>query len=153
MRIFSSLEELKRKLADFFAGCPEVGFAYLFGSRMQNRDNSLSDLDLAVWIDKQKIREADFPYGYTASLTSRLMSLAQDNRIDLVVLNEAAPPLKYGILTQGVLIFCRNPELERNFFIRSFHQYQDTLPLRRIQQFYMTRYLRNLGDSAVYGEP
>ena len=147
------LESVKQKLASFFARREEVAFAYLFGSCARERVTSLSDIDVAVFVIEKLIRESRYPYGYASHLTSELMSALQTNRVDLVILNEAPPALKYNIFTHGTPIFCRDRELERQVYVNAFHHYQDTAPLRQTQHHYFVRYLRNLGAPASHGQP
>lgn len=145
------LETLKQKLIAFCEKRGEISFAYLFGSSVQGRTTPLSDIDIGVFISEVKVEEKKYPYGYEAHLASCLMSAFQTNRIDLVLLNEAPPLLQYQTFTQGILVYCRDPLLEQRVFVDVFRHYQDTVPLRRIQQFYLTRYLKNLGASSVHG--
>jgi len=102
-------EVLKRELALFFEGRPEVISAYLFGSMAENRTTPMSDTDIAVLIDDALISKEDFPYGYDAHLTGRLMGVLRNNKIDLVVLNEASPVLRYRILSRGGESFVETP--------------------------------------------
>ncbi len=145
------VNDLKQKLAAFFEMRMEVVFAYLFGSVACDRATPISDIDVAVAVDFSRIHAADYPYGYQAGLTSHLMHVLNSNNVDLVLLNEAAPAVKYRIFTSGISVFCRNLELERKAFIRAFQQYQDTAPLRKIQMFYLQRYLKGLGESRFHG--
>lgn len=146
-----SLEALQKRLLPFFEQCPEVAFAVIFGSVATNRVTPLSDLDIAVFIDRLKICESAYPYGYHANLLSRLMSLLKTNELDIVILNDAPPVLKHRILTQGKTVFCRAPSIQRKIFIQALHRYQDTARLRRIQQIYFQRDLKNLGDAKPHG--
>ena len=102
------LETLKRKLASFSEKREEIMFAYLFGSFVRGQTTPLSDMDIAVSVNQEKIRGAHYPYGYEAHLTSCLMSALESNRIDLVLLNEAPPLLRYQIFMQGVLVYSRD---------------------------------------------
>ena len=144
-------ENLKRDLAAFFEKRQEINSAYLFGSLTAGSSTPISDTDIAVSVDKDSLKEGNYPYGYAAHLTSCLMHLLRTNRVDVLLLEDAPPVLKHRVFTQGVLVFCRNPLEERGAFVRAFRQYQDTAPLRRIQQFYLDRYLKNLGAPSGRG--
>ncbi|MCM8775346.1 MAG: nucleotidyltransferase domain-containing protein [Candidatus Omnitrophica bacterium] len=149
----SNIPDIKEKLAAFFETREEVISAYLFGSVVSDRATLVSDIDIAVACDFSCVRESQYPYGYQAGLTSHLMHLLGSNRVDLVLLNEASPTLKHRIFTRGTLVFCRNPEFEKQAFVRAFHEYQDTARLRKIQFFYLKRYLKSLGETRVHGGP
>lgn len=146
-----NLEALKNKLSSFFKDHQEVIFAYLFGSAAEGRTTPLSDIDIAVSVDPAQIDETRHPYGYGAHLTSCLMGLLQTNRIDLVILNEASPTLQHQVFSRGVRVFCRDPNLERQAFVNAFHRYQNTRPLRQVQEFYLRRYLKALGSPSRNG--
>lgn len=147
----SDLEVLKNKLASFFESRHEVIFAYLFCSAAEGRTTPLSDIDIAVSIDPIQIDETKFPYGYAAHLTRCLMGILQTNRIDLLLLHEAAPVLQHQVFSRGIRVFCRDPNLERRAFVQSFHRYQSTRPLRRVHEFYLKRYLKTLGSPSKNG--
>ena len=147
----TDLERFKQQLIPIFEERPEILFAYFFGSHTQERANPLSDVDIAVAIDKEKIRETDHPYGYRSHLTSFLMSALHTDRVDLVIFHEATPFLRYYILSQGVRIYSRDPNFDKRMFLEAFHHYQNTAPLRQIQEFYMKRYLRELGEPSAHG--
>lgn len=142
---------MKEKLLSFFEPREEVLFAFLFGSTVKGRTTPLSDMDIAVFVDPARIREGDYRYGYHAFLASLLMSHLKTNKVDLVILNEAPPVLKQKILSQGIEIFCRTPEVKGKFVLSSLRQYLDTMVLRQIQSFYLNRRLKELGPHPPHG--
>lgn len=80
---------------------PEITVAYMFGSQAKGRSGPLSDIDLAFLVELSLINERDYPYGYQADLVAELMSLFKTNDIDIIVLNDAPPLLKFQIITTG----------------------------------------------------
>ena len=146
------LAVIQKKLPDFFLQRPEIIFSYLFGSVATGHTTPMSDIDIAVAIDEALLDPVGYPYGYAAHLTGLLMSVLKTNSIDLVVLNDASPIFKNRILSDGIRIFCRDHARERAFYLHAFRQYQDTAPLRRIQNFYLQRYLKNLGPVRQHGQ-
>jgi hypothetical protein len=64
-------------------------------------------------------------------------------RVDLVVLNEAAPLLTHEAIRAGRLIVCRDEEERVRFQTRATARYLDTGYLRRVQH----RYLRERVDA------
>lgn len=87
---------------------PEVLEAYLFGSRARGDAAAHSDIDVAVYVDRDHLEEADFPFGYDADLASRLVRALARNDVDLVVLNAAPPLLYHRVLRDGVRLFARD---------------------------------------------
>jgi predicted nucleotidyltransferase len=151
MKIDKKSELLKKQLEPFFEDRREVNFAYLFGSSAEGSETLLSDIDIAVSVEKSMLEERNYSYGYAAHLTALLMQLLKTNRVDVAILEEAPPALKYVVFSRGLLLFRRDRDQEMKAFVKAFHEYQDTAPLRRIQQFYLQKYLKNLGSFSDRG--
>lgn len=130
--------EVKKSLSDFFQHRDEVLLAYLFGSVAEDKQNKLSDLDIAVVIEAKKLDKLDEqqPYGYQASIGADLMGLLRTNDVDLVILNRATPLLAHEVVKYGEVVFSRNEETRVEFEIRTQHRYLDTKHLREIQDSY-----------------
>ena len=64
---------------------PEILEAYVFGSRARGEAHAQSDIDVAVYIDPDRL--PDFPFGYAAELTTALATALHSNVVDVVVLN------------------------------------------------------------------
>lgn len=97
---------LAKRIAEILTPRAEVLDAYLFGSCATGRSQPHSDIDVGVYVDKQRIGESD--YGYQAELTAALMSGLDTNRIDVVILNAAPPVLYHRVLRDGVRIVARD---------------------------------------------
>lgn len=132
-------EAIKSKLAPYFAGQGEILLAYLFGSAAQGRMNRLSDIDIALLVDKEKFKELDIgrPYGYKAAMIAGLMGLLRTDDIDLVLLHQAPPLLANEVISEGSLLFCRDEDLRIAFEVAVKHRYIDTKPLRQIKRQYL----------------
>jgi len=128
---------MKKLLEKFFSKRKEIKFAYLFGSLAKGKNNKLSDIDIAVFVDKKLIYEKKHSYGYKASLITDLMSELNTDKIDLVILNEATPLLAHRVIRDGILIYCKDDRARINFQVRTIHEYIDTEKIRRIQEKYL----------------
>ena len=126
-----------KKLEKFFSRKREIKFAYLFGSLAKRKNSKLSDIDIAVSVDKKLIDEKKHPYGYKTSLITDLMSELHTDKIDLVVLNEATPLLAHRVIRDGILVDCKDESARINFQVQTIHQYIDTEKIRRIQEKYL----------------
>ena len=135
--------EIQKKAAQYFSSRPEVVFAFLFGSSAREEITPLSDIDLAVYIDKSSVSTAR-GYDLRSELTSELMSVFQSNKVDLILLNEAPPLLRHRIMSQGKKIIVRDEIQEQRFFVKTIQDYFDTLPLRSIQAHYLKKYFQGL---------
>lgn len=73
-----------------------VKFAYLFGSHASGQAGPLSDVDVAVYLDR-RVK----PWAYRLKLMEKLSKLLKRDDLDLVVLNQAPPLLGYEIIKFG----------------------------------------------------
>ncbi len=130
-------EKVKKTLTDFFQNRDEVLLAYLFGSVAEDKQNKLSDLDIAVLVKIDKLDKLnEQPFGYQTSLGTDLMGLLHTNAVDVVILNRATPLLAHEVVKYGETVFSRNEEMRIEFEIRTQHKYLDTKYLREIQDSY-----------------
>ncbi len=130
-------EQVKKTLTDFFQKREEVLLAYLFGSVAEDKQNKLSDLDIAVLVEADKLDKSDEqPFGYQASIGTDLMGLLHTNAVDVVILNRATPLLAHEVVKYGEVVFSRNEDTRIEFEIRTQHRYLDTKHLREIQDSY-----------------
>lgn len=104
----------------------EILEAYLFGSRARGDAHRLSDIDVAVYIDKARAKAG--PFGYQADLTTHLMVALGTNAIDVVVLNAAPPLLYHRVLRDGVRVLSRDLRATTTRAGQALSRYFDFLP-------------------------
>jgi predicted nucleotidyltransferase len=97
---------LAERIIAVLSARPEILEAYLFGSRARGAGQAHSDIDVAVFIDRERTEPG--PFGYRSELTSALMSGLGTNAVDVVVLNNAPPLLYHRVLRDGSRLFARN---------------------------------------------
>lgn len=120
------LDETLAVLREVLAKRPEVLEAYLFGSTARGEQQAHSDVDVAVYVDRDAAPRATF--GYAADLTAGIMRAMKTNRVDLVVLNDA-PPLLYGrVLRDGIRICSRDLVASTRREGRALSRYCDFVP-------------------------
>jgi hypothetical protein len=120
-----SFESIKKTLADYFARHTEVEVAYIFGSVAQGKSSALSDIDIAILVDKQQVNENAYRYGYKAEITTDLISLLKTNAVDLVILNDANTLLRHRVLYHGKLIYSKNEKKRIEFETSTIDRYID----------------------------
>ena len=125
----TGVEPLVHKLKAYFSCTAEVHFVYLFGSMATGTQNRFSDVDIAVYVDSIGLGPRAYPYGYKAYLIAELMQLLKTNRIDVVVLNEATPLLKYQVIRYGFPVYEINPQERIQFQVSALSRYFDLLPI------------------------
>jgi uncharacterized protein len=132
--ILAQVKDIREKLAAFFSQRPEIRFAYLFGSLAKGTQNRLSDLDVAVFVDYRLVKPESCPYGYKASLITELMQLLQLNEVDVVILNESPPLLRYEVVRYGVPLYEVNRAERISFQASTFSRYFDLAPFLKVSQ-------------------
>lgn len=120
----------------------EIVVAYLYGSVAKGTTNPTSDIDIAILLN-ESISDDAYPYGYRAEVLSDLMKVFQSNRVDLVILNEAPPFLRFQVIRYGVLIFSRSEAARIDFQVRTFATYNDVKRLLDVQHHYLSKRLKN----------
>ena len=112
----------------------EITLAFLFGS-VVNRD-SFQDVDIAVQLidDFPRSNYLDFQLDLQLDLQKGLK-----NEVDLVILNEAPPLLRYKVLKTGTLIIERDRAAFRDFFRQTVYEYFDFLPVLDLYRKKMRR--------------
>jgi len=118
--------ELERRLAHALQARSEVLEAYLFGSQAAGRVQPHSDIDVAVYVQGDRLGTAG--YGYAAELTAHLMSVLGSNEIDVVVLNRAPPVLYHRVLRDGRRVLARELRATTTREGYALSRYCDYLP-------------------------
>ena len=124
------IENLIKILEKFFSKSKEEGvlFCYLFGSFAYQNFNSKSDVDIAVFLDKEK--NEDF-FKTRLELIANLSRLLK-READVVILNNAKSILfKYAILREGKLVFAKDAERMVDFEMKVLRDYYDFLPFSK----------------------
>ncbi|MGQ4915739.1 MAG: type VII toxin-antitoxin system MntA family adenylyltransferase antitoxin [Candidatus Asgardarchaeia archaeon] len=104
----------------------QVIFAILFGSIATDEQSPISDIDIAVYVDETKV---DDLFKFQLKLLGAFNDCFKTDEIDLVILNEAPPALKYEIIKKGILVFCRNENVYDEFYLRAMKEYFDFYPI------------------------
>lgn len=102
----------------------EIEEAYLFGSHARGDAQAHSDVDIAVYVS----RVPDAPFGYEAELVAELMQALGTSRVDVVVLNRAAPLLYHRVLRDGLRLFARDLAATTGREGRALSRYCDYVP-------------------------
>lgn len=108
-----NLKLLKQKLNQILAGQPVV-FAYIFGSCAKGKAGPLSDLDVAIFIDKKlssrKMDEIRFNIKDEIEKVFKLQ-----DKVDVAILNEAPPLLEREVVYDGKLIYVKDNGIRAHY--------------------------------------
>ena len=107
-------------LADLFAE-QGVRFAYLFGSRADGTDDATSDIDIALYFDKGDPTERF----RRATTIQRTIQTHLQESVDVVVLDEATPVLRFEAMRPSCVIYEDDEESRLALELRWFHDYED----------------------------
>ena len=125
-RMEERIEAVRRVLDERAA----VRLAYLFGSVARGQGHPASDLDVGV-------RFSPIPAPAQLDQLVAHLEAAAGCRVDLVVLNEAAPLLTHEAIRAGQVIVCRDEDERVAFETQATARYMDTAYLRRVQHHYL----------------
>jgi predicted nucleotidyltransferase len=106
---------------------PGARLAYLFGSVARGDDRPDSDIDVAVWLAD------DVGLIELGALGERL-GAAVGARVDIVDLRSAPPLLCWQVVAEGQPLLVRDVLLRFDFEMDAVRRYEDTRPLRSVQQ-------------------
>lgn len=121
----------------------DVKFAYLFGSCAKGEAGPLSDIDLAVYLDKR----FDV-FAMRLRLLDQLSRLLKGYPCDLVVLNNASLILKYEVIHGGSVIK-EDKKRRIPFETEVIREYLDTAPIRAV---HMQKLKRSFKKGLSFGQ-
>lgn len=110
--------DIAKKCRDTLIKYETIIFAYIFGSFVQNKLKAGSDIDIAIYLEEDL--GADIYLEIKNTLSDDIK-----REVDLVILNEAPPLLKYEIYKNNLLLFTRNKTIESNQKVKTLFQYND----------------------------
>ena len=115
-------------LKAFFEREGEIIAGYLFGSFAKGTDSHSSDVDVALLLadDTGPDTHTDLAGRYQGNLSELL-----GREVDVVILNEAPPFLKFQIFRHGQRLFDRDQKRSGHFIAVSLIEYFDFEPLKR----------------------
>ncbi|MFO7462075.1 MAG: nucleotidyltransferase domain-containing protein [Desulfatiglandales bacterium] len=124
-------EKLRGIAEDLFEKTP-VLFAYLYGSYAKGIPHPFSDLDVAVFLEEQKLGAC---LELELSLSLRIdEKLGHEVQSDLRVLNHLPLIVKGSILSEGNLIYSKDENRRIEFETQVRKAYFDFLPVIRLHR-------------------
>jgi len=129
---------------EFNKFCRERGIslAVLFGSQATGKAVRESDLDLAVWLEREKLlKDATETARAKKQLMRDLINYLETSDIDLVILNHASPLLKFQIARTGKLVYQKTPEIFAGFCSRALREHNDAEIFYRATEEYLKRFI------------
>mgnify|MGYP001589176618 FL=1 len=101
---------------------------YLFGSWAAGKSRKNSDADVAILLNPSAAKKA---FKLQLRWQEELARILGTN-VDLVILNEADPLLKFQVYSKGRPVHVKMPVSAEKFKWRAINEYWDWLPSQRI---------------------
>lgn len=122
-----SLEQLRSALATVLRDVPAVAAAYAYGSRVRGRPLAFSDLDLALVPVEPDAGEAD-PLLAERVAARLAAALGVPFEVDAHLTDRLPLPVRGRVVTEGLLVFERDPSRRVAFETATRREYFDFLP-------------------------
>jgi uncharacterized protein len=116
-------DELARVLERY----PQVALAYVFGSVARRQARADSDLDVGI-VFSERGGSARRHVTLLGELAARLEGVGGYEHVDLVVLESQGPIFCHRVLSEGVLVYERDPERRVDFESDTFVRAMDFRP-------------------------
>ena len=137
------LSQYSDGLEQYFASLDGVVLAYLFGSHARGQAWTHSDVDVAVLLENRP--DDDRCFDARLEVIGGLVDVLHTNEVDVLILNQAPAALRYAVLRDGILLFCRNRQAMIEFRLRALNEYLDFKPI-------LKRHERAILEKARKGE-
>jgi predicted nucleotidyltransferase len=121
------LQQHRQALVEYFVSRREVVLAYLYGSQARGNAGPLSDVDFAVLLAGRPAESVCFDV--RLEITGDLMALLKTNDVDVAVMNCVPVSLRYRVLRDGELLFCRDRDSMIAFRLHTVNEYLDFKPI------------------------
>ena len=110
--------DIIRKCKSILMDYEDIIFAYIFGSYVQGRMRKDSDIDIAIYLKNDMDIQTYLDIKMQLSDSCR-------KEVDLVILNDATPFLKYQIYKNNILLFSRDKSIETSYKVKTLFEYND----------------------------
>lgn len=112
---------------------PEIAFAYLFGSCATGEQTAMSDIDIAIYLNKKSA----FRFNKLLLFHGDCCRVLQRNDIDILVLNTTRNLiLLKEIITKGKIIYNINQNLLDDFELNTLHNVHDFTERNRLENIH-----------------
>lgn len=124
------------RLEEVFEQFPEIQAVYLFGSYATGQERAESDLDLGIFTDQTA--QPSFKLKLLTAMTKNGFT-----NLDLVMLNEADPVVRYEAIRPNKIIYSKRSFEHSTMFSRVMREYFDILPLLKVQRKALKERMQN----------
>jgi predicted nucleotidyltransferase len=118
----------------------------LFGSRANHTSHADSDVDLGI-LFKNAI------FMNNVGIMADLIKIFNEYPVDAVILNHADPILKFEIISNYQILYCKDNEAFINFYLNTLKQYNDVQKFLKLEDLYLNNFLGGARDGAHRCDP
>lgn len=119
---------------------------YLFGSYAAGNEGPLSDVDIAILLDRVVPEERYLDI--ELELMGKIDKALKTEEVSLVLLNSAPLTIQYGVLKNAKLLYCRDNTQRISFETKTLDMYFDFRPL--LAQYDKVMH-RQILEGRIYG--
>lgn len=132
-----SKEQTERTRA-YFAKQSEIIAIYLYGSCARGTNNALSDIDIAVMVDRldEQVSRQHLDF------IGKMMEIFQTDNVDVQLLTSQTPPTLARDMIRGIVIYCHDDKKRVAVEAEILSRYQDFEPFLSYQIMSMERRLQ-----------
>lgn len=116
----------------------DVLLAYLYGSQARGEAGLLSDVDVAV-LFAPNLSKLD-RFRRLLELSGQLGDIWQRHDVQVIDLAEATPLLRHRVYVDGRVLYCADDAVRVKFILDTMRDYEDTRPIRRVNEKYTLAY-------------
>lgn len=120
------MSDMESIIREFCEPLPGIVAVYLFGSHAKGRATAASDVDIAILFEHRKIPDGQAILDLQEALAGRL----HVSSVDLVVMNNINPIMKYQIFRHGRIVLKKDMKQLNSFRVRSLTDYADVKRMR-----------------------
>lgn len=116
-------------VTSYFSTQPRVVAVYLYGSHARGSANQLSDIDIAVLLDRIDERTSQLQLDAIGTV----MGIFQTNDVDVQMVTPQTAPLLAREMIRGTLLYCRSLAKKTALEAQILSRSQDFEPFMRLQ--------------------
>ncbi|MCL6591023.1 MAG: nucleotidyltransferase domain-containing protein [Firmicutes bacterium] len=123
-----------------------VELLLLFGSRAAHTCREESDIDLGILFNNAALINK-------AEIIAQLTAVFKEHPVDAVILNHADPLLKFAIISNYQILYCKDTEVFINFYLNALKQYNDIQKFLKLEDLYLENFLGGARDGTQRCNP
>ena len=122
-KLISEIQEAINESVETISKELSISFILLIGSLAKEEQGPMSDIDIAIYIDPEKhVRNS---LSGSLKLGVYLEKKLRREDIDVVVLNDALPTMKFNSINANIILYMQDEGVYEDFFVRSLSEYYD----------------------------